>query len=190
MDEGEGGDGDEDADSVLDDRTCQGFFLLFGFTVATSDFDNLASSFYLGNQLGFTTILVGGVGNGVGVVRQGRREVHKMAGLGEQGATMNSTSCMITTLDGCLPPAGIKQEYSQLFFTFPGQPVGQHHHGGEYSRWALGGGWMFVWGGGLWDAGSGEGSWVEGGVLGWGISTKKRWQLLGQQWVGCGWVGE
>ena len=47
-----------------------------------------------------------------------------MAGLGEQGATMNSTSCMITTLDGCLPPAGIKQEYSQLFLHFLGNQLG------------------------------------------------------------------
>ena len=67
---------------------------------------------------------MGGVGNSVGVVGQGMREVHKMAGLGEQGATMNSTSCMITILDGCLPPADIKQEYSQLFLHFLGNQLG------------------------------------------------------------------
>ena len=122
MDEGEGGDGDEDADSVLDERTCQGF--LYAFTFATADFDDLASSFYLGNQLGLTTTMVGGIRNSVGVVGQWRGKVHKMAGLGEQSATMTSTSCIISILDGCLLPASIKQEYSQLFSTFLGNQLG------------------------------------------------------------------
>ena len=109
MDEGEGGE-DEEADAMSDARTCKDFPLLYGFTFATADLDNLASLLYLGNQLGFTTLMVGDVRDSVDVV------VGLGSGIG--------VSFGINIQDECLLPAFVKNEYSQLFSTFLGNQLG------------------------------------------------------------------
>ena len=109
MDEGEGGE-DEEADAMSDARTCKDFPLLYGFTFATADLDNLASLLYLGNQLGFTTLMVGDV----------RDSVDMVVGLGSG----IGVSFGINIQDECLLPAFVKIEYSQLFSTFLGNQLG------------------------------------------------------------------
>ena len=109
MDEGEGGE-DEEADAMSDARTCKDFPLLYGFTFATADLDNLASLLYLGNQLGFTTLMVGDVRDSIDVV------VGLGSGIG--------VSFVINIQDECLLPAFVKNEYSQLFSTFLGNQLG------------------------------------------------------------------
>ena len=75
--------------------------------------------------------MVGGVKNSVGMEGFGSvtgvltGSVNKMAVWGEQGgATMTSTSSMISILGGCLLPVSVKQEYSQLSSSLLGNQLG------------------------------------------------------------------
>ena len=65
-------DEDDDEDPVFEDGFCVIFGPAVGFTSTYTTCDNLASFlYYLGNQLGLTTSMVGEVMYGVGLVGLG-----------------------------------------------------------------------------------------------------------------------
>ena len=98
----------EDRNSVV------GINPILDFTFACSVRDNLAFLLYLGNQLGFTTSMVGDVAYRVGLVGRGSGDGVYMGPVGQQkgGAMGSISSYKISILCGCLLPASVKLKSS------------------------------------------------------------------------------
>ena len=97
----------------------------FGFTFTSTFRDNHASFLYLGNQLGFTTSMVGDVVYDVGLVGRGSGDGVYMGPVGQQkGGAMGSIfSYKISILCGYLLPASVKLK-SSAFSTYLGNQLG------------------------------------------------------------------